>query len=780
MIERPTVEFLQKVISDAHIGLWEWDPVSNVVYWSPEVYAIFDAPDFDGTLESYESRIHPEDLERLQRAIQEAIERSHAEYRIIHRVIRADRKPCWVESRGTVVRDANGQVERMAGTVWDVTPQLSAEHKLQMALSASNMGLWEWNILGERVIWSKEMAAIYGITPAEFTGTLEDYRARIHPDDWPEIEHRIQCAMADPDYDYYVEHRILRPNGAIRWVEGRGTLVRDEEGQPIRMMGTAWDVTNRKLAKAELEETQAELRRSYEQFDRERRRTEEAVRKSEELLESAGHIAGVGGWEVDLETMYVSWTAETCRIHGVPVGTAPHVDDAIAYYSPESREVIRAHVERALQDGIPYDVELPLIRKDGAQIWVRTEGRAEMENGVAKRLFGVVQDISARRAAEAERQKLYEELLHAKKLESVGRLAGGVAHDFNNIISVILGHAELSLDSLEAGHPLRVELEEIRSAARRSAALTQQLLAFARKQAVSPKVIDLNETVDGMLKMLRRLIGEQITLVWKPGAALKSVLMDPSQVDQILANLCVNARDATDGAGEVLISTSNVQMELGEVPSGEYILLTVKDDGHGIEKETLEHLFEPFFTTKAPGGGTGLGLATVYGIVKQNGGHIRVTSEASQGTEFRIYLPAVDGKMKGTKDSKSEEKLRGGDTILLVEDEPALLKLGRRMLEALGYRVLAAPGPYEALDIADREEGIDLLVTDVIMPRMNGRELMNSLKRIHPELRVLYISGYTAEVIANQGVLEEDVHFLQKPFSMNALSRALAEALGKV
>jgi CheY-like chemotaxis protein len=297
---------------------------------------------------------------------------------------------------------------------------------------------------------------------------------------------------------------------------------------------------------------------------------------------------------------------------------------------------------------------------------------------------------------------------------------------------------------------------------------------------VSPKVIDLNETVDGMLKMLRRLIGEQITLVWKPGAALKSVLMDPSQVDQILANLCVNARDATDGAGEVLISTSNVQMELGEVPSGEYILLKVKDDGHGIEKETLEHLFEPFFTTKAPGGGTGLGLATVYGIVKQNGGHIRVTSEASQGTEFRIYLPAVDGKMKGTKDSKSEEKLRGGDTILLVEDEPALLKLGRRMLEALGYRVLAAPGPYEALDIADREEGIDLLVTDVIMPRMNGRELMNSLKRIHPELRVLYISGYTAEVIANQGVLEEDVHFLQKPFSMNALSRALAEALGKV
>jgi CheY-like chemotaxis protein len=353
------------------------------------------------------------------------------------------------------------------------------------------------------------------------------------------------------------------------------------------------------------------------------------------------------------------------------------------------------------------------------------------------------------------------------------------------MLGVILGHVEMAMEQVDHAQPLYADLQQIMKAAERSSDLTHQLLAFARKQTISPKVLDLNETVEGMLKMLRRLIGEDIDLLWKPGRNIRPVKMDPSQIDQILANLCVNARDAIEGVGRVTIETDAVAFDkaycadhAGFAP-GEYILLAVSDDGCGMDKETLSHLFEPFFTTKDVGKGTGLGLATVYGIVKQNSGFINVYSEPDHGSRFTIYLPRYEAMTTPTTEQPpAQATTRGSETVLLVEDELALLKMTTMMLEKQGYTVLPANTPGEAIRLAREYPGhIDLLLTDMIMPEMNGRDLAGNLLSIHPDLKCLFMSGYTANLIAHHGVLDQGVHFIQKPFSLKNLAAKLRETL---
>jgi len=387
----------------------------------------------------------------------------------------------------------------------------------------------------------------------------------------------------------------------------------------------------------------------------------------------------------------------------------------------------------------------------------------------------------------SERERLQAQLLQSQKMESVGRLAGGVAHDFNNMLGVIFGHTETAMEQVDPALPLYANLQEIRKAAERSSDLTRQLLAFARKQTVSPKVLDLNDTVEGMLKMLRRLIGEDIHLSWLPGSNIWPVKIDPSQIDQILANLCVNARDAIAGVGKVTIETQNAAFDEtycadhAGLVSGEYVLLALSDDGCGMDKETLSHLFEPFFTTKGAGKGTGLGLATVYGIVKQNNGFLNVYSEPGQGTTLKVYLPRYEGKAEQTRmEGPQEPVMRGHETVLVVEDEEALLDLNKRILEKQGYRVLAASTPSEAIRLAEDYPGeIHLLMTDVVMPEMNGRDLSDKILSRYPHMRCLFTSGYTADVIAHHGVLDEGVHFIQKPFSRKDLAAKVRKALDR-
>jgi two-component system, cell cycle sensor histidine kinase and response regulator CckA len=393
----------------------------------------------------------------------------------------------------------------------------------------------------------------------------------------------------------------------------------------------------------------------------------------------------------------------------------------------------------------------------------------------------------AREQAEQDREDLQAQLLQSQKMEAVGRLAGGVAHDFNNMLSVIIGYTGMALTKAPPDSPLAEQLLAIQKAGEHSADLTRQLLAFARRQTIAPKVLDLNDAVAGMLKMLGRLVGEDIDLLWKPAKDVWPVKMDPSQLDQIFANLVVNSRDAITGNGKITIETGNITFDEAYCVThhgfspGQYVQLTVSDNGAGMDRETLTHIFEPFFTTKPRGQGTGLGLATVYGIVKQNQGFINVYSEPEQGTTFRIYLPRHEAAGEAEIVEQEPGTVRTGtETVLLVEDEEALLTLSELLLGQLGYSVLAAGTPQMALQLAEEHHGeIHLLLTDVIMPEMSGLELCQRLRILRPNLKCLFMSGYTSNVITHHGFLDEGVHFLQKPYSLESLGDKIREALEK-
>ncbi|PKN21464.1 MAG: hybrid sensor histidine kinase/response regulator [Deltaproteobacteria bacterium HGW-Deltaproteobacteria-22] len=428
------------------------------------------------------------------------------------------------------------------------------------------------------------------------------------------------------------------------------------------------------------------------------------------------------------------------------------------------------------------------IETGGEPIHVEVSVNPILNQGQTMGAAMFARDITHRIHAEQEQASLEAQLQQAQKMEAIGRLAGGVAHDLNNMLGAILGFAELALQA-EDRDRLEADLHEIRKAANRSADLTRQLLTFARRQAITPQILDLNHNVGSLLRMLRRIIGEDIEVVWEPAQDLGPVWMDPSQLDQILTNLCVNARDAITAGGRVTIQTTNRTLDEAyctahpEVMPGDYAVLTVRDNGCGMDDGTLSRLFEPFFTTKAVGKGTGLGLATVHGIVRQNGGHIAVRSAPGEGTTFGIFLPlhvpAEKTQPPPTPVPAPEPSGPGSHTILLVEDEPAILRLTRKMLEKQGYAVLSAGSPMEALQLARHHAGgLHLLLTDVIMPGMNGRELATQMQELQPDLRILFMSGYTADIITRHDAHHEDIHFLQKPFSIQELLGSVRRALG--
>jgi PAS domain S-box-containing protein len=450
---------------------------------------------------------------------------------------------------------------------------------------------------------------------------------------------------------------------------------------------------------------------------------------------------------------------------------------------PEVSHLFDAYLTEIRERGVARGTMQLQSRAGDTLLWeyhntLRTEGVAQ------PLIRGMARDITEQKRSEQERKKLQAQLAQAQKMDSVGRLAGGVAHDFNNMLTVILGHTELALELTPETHALRADLHQIRHAAIRSADLTQQLLAFSRRQTVAPKVLDLNDAVAGVLKMLRRLIGEDIHLVWRPGADVWAVKIDPAQVHQLLTNLAVNARDAIGGVGTITMETSNVTLDAAfcathiGASAGRHVMLTVSDDGCGMGQEVLDHLFEPFFTTKGVGQGTGLGLATVYGIVTQNRGHIHVYSEPGAGSTFSVYLPQFAGDTESLAQHVAAPPRARGETLLMVEDDAAILQLGKTMLASLGYTVLTAGTPGEALRLAeDATTKIDLLITDVVMPEMNGREMSERLMARRPGLKRVFMSGYTAEAIAHRGVLHEGVQFIQKPFSRLDLALKIRETL---
>ena len=516
---------------------------------------------------------------------------------------------------------------------------------------------------------------------------------------------------------------------------------------------------------------------------------ERAVRESEAryrvLIDQAPDAIVVYDWDLN---RFVDVNARAEKLFGCSrkelLGS-----DIFRFYppnQPDRREVAESaldYVSRALE-GDSVQMERTVLAADGRETLCEVRVvRLPSEKGRLIRASYI--DITERKRAEEERERLQEQLIQAQKMESVGRLAGGVAHDFNNMLSVILGHADLALNRMDKSQPIRADLTAIHKAAERSADLTRQLLAFARKQTVSPKVIDLNDTVEGMLKMLRRLIGEDIDLAWLAHKDLWPIKIDPGQIDQLMVNLCINARDAIAGVGKITIETANATFDAEycdshlESAPGSFVMLAVSDNGRGMDKETQARIFEPFFTTKGVGKGTGLGLATVYGIVKQNNGFIHVYSELDQGTTFKIYLPRHASADKPAAGEGKEAVPTGKhETILLVEDERAMLTMTSTMLDRQGYTVLTAATPSEAVSLAQRQAGrIHLLLTDVVMPEMNGKDLAGTLLLINPDLKCLFMSGYTANVIAHHNILDSNVNFIQKPFSLEELALKIREVL---
>lgn len=454
-------------------------------------------------------------------------------------------------------------------------------------------------------------------------------------------------------------------------------------------------------------------------------------------------------------------------------------------YDPERQNFCKNAVQRAMK-GEPTMMETPIMSSDGNLRLIDFSLKPvfdEHDNVMYMVCEG--RDITMHKEAEKEKKSLEIQLHQAQKMEAVGRLAGGVAHDFNNMLNVILGYSEMALDQTDTSQQMFTHLQQIMEAGKRSTEITRQLLAFARRQTIAPKILDLNKTVANMFKMIQRLIGEDICLNWIPATNVYPVKIDPSQVDQILVNLCVNARDAIDGVGKITIETGKVSFDedhckshLGFVP-GDFTLLSVSDDGCGMDKDTLQNIFEPFFTTKGIHRGTGLGLATVYGIVKQNQGFINVYSEPEFGTTFRIYFPRNETSEKRSLERNiSAPDVGGSETILLVEDEKMILDMTKMFLKKLGYHVLTAITPKQAIDLAGKHQGrIHLLITDVIMPEMNGNELAKNLLPLYPTLKHLFMSGYTSNIIAHHGVLKKGIHFIQKPFTKKELSVKVREAL---
>jgi two-component system, cell cycle sensor histidine kinase and response regulator CckA len=513
---------------------------------------------------------------------------------------------------------------------------------------------------------------------------------------------------------------------------------------------------------------------------RQRHKAEVRLRASEDNLEKAQSIAHIGSWDHNLLNGRLWWSPETYRIFGYdeerPVVS---LEFFLARVHPEDCAAVLRASSEARQHGKAYSVEHRILRPDGKERLVQQHAEVITgRDGKAARLVGTTQDITDLRSLEGQ-------LRHSQKLEAVGRLAGGIAHDFNNLLTAINGYCDLILDDLPAEDPLRSDLFEIRRAGERAATLTRQLLAFSRKQVLEPRVINLNTIVAGMDNMLRRLLGEDIELHTHFEPDLGLVKADPGQLEQVILNLAVNARDAMPNGGKLTIETSNAVLDEDyarkhqSIVPGSYTLLAVSDTGCGMDSETQAHLFEPFFTTKDLGKGTGLGLSMVYGIVKQSGGSIWVYSEPRQGSTFKIYLPTLQETREADATLEPPEKLAdGSETVLVVEDESAVRSFTRMVLQRSGYRVIEASNGEEALSRSRAHRGeIQLLVTDMVMPGMGGRQVAEALERQRPRVRVLYLSGYTENAIAQRGALGSELPFLQKPFTMEALLRKVRQVL---
>jgi PAS domain S-box-containing protein len=748
--------FAMEATNDA---IFEFDLHNTDTFCSARFYTMlgYEPNEIDLTSESWANLLHPDDRIPARTIMEEyirGVRKSHeAELRY-----RTKEGPFrWILSRGKLMETLDGEpTSRVIGTHSDITTRKQTEEALRTSqqhyrtlAETSPAGVFQVDILGMTSYVNTSWCQIAGMTTVEAIG--EGWLSAVHPDDRERLKAQWNIDRSTGNTSRQ-EYRFLRPDGSIVWVIGQATPEKDASGQVTGYIGVIIDITERKKA-------------------------EDALLTSEKTLRSYIDNAPEGIIITDTMGLITDVNPAAARMLEYPTNVLKGMPllDTLTEESRAGGEIALRELSR---NGLDKR-ELLMITTTGQEVVVSAAAAQLPDN----RLIWFCRDITDTRHNEDEKARLKEQLNQLQKMESIGRLAGGVAHDFNNLLTIILGNSEMAMSFVSPGHVIYQALEQIQKTAQHSANLTRQLLAFARKQTVLPQVLNLNSAVRNMFSLLRRLIGEDINLQLIPGENLRPVCIDPTQVDQILANLCVNARDAIKGVGRVTIITGNVTFDSSEarpgLGAGDYVMLAMSDTGCGMSPDTVQHIFEPFFTTKGVGEGTGLGLSMVYGAVQQNNGSIEVESELNVGTTFRIYFPACgDMTEETTAESRSQQAEKGMGTILLVEDEPGILRITTSYLETLGYKVLPARSPMTALAFAeDTQQEITMLITDVVMPEMNGNDLAERILELRPGLGIIFMSGYTPNVIAQRGVMARSTHFMQKPFTMESLASKIKNVL---
>jgi two-component system cell cycle sensor histidine kinase/response regulator CckA len=780
---RESEERLRLALAGANQGLYDLNLQTGRAIVTAEYARMlgYEPDELDFTADWWREQMHPDDREMASRTMAECVRGERTEYRIEYRLRTKAGDWKWILSIGKVVkRDSKGRPLRMLGTHTDMTERVRAEEALErtrlllqavldqspvamVVASAPDMVVRFGNKAAIEILGIADEPSYEGIGLLELQHRQSWRDLRLDGTPIDTLDMPLARAMRGQT-TLGEEYIILRKDGTRRRELVIGAPVYDRNGELIAGVIAFPDLTALRQA-------------------------EEAVKESRERLALALQGADLGSWDWDVQTGALSFNERWAQILGHRSDEIePHVRSWESRVHPEDLPRVRGLLAAHLEGKTPsYESEHRLRHKSGSWVWILDKGKVISRDaaGTPLRAVGTHLDITDRKRAEEERNGLQEQLQQAMKMEAVGRLAGGIAHDFNNLLTAIIGNVDLARMSLGAPDSVARCLDGIGTAAESAASLTRQLLAFSRRQIIEPKALDLNELVGNLQKMLTRLIGEDVAFQAVLGEKLGSVRVDPGQFEQVLVNLAVNARDAMPDGGTLVIETSNIDLDEGycarhaQVHPGKFVLLSVSDTGHGMSDEVKKHVFEPFFTTKSMGRGTGLGLATIFGIVQQAGGAIEVYSEEGRGTAFKIYLPRIEEKAeKYVKKSPEGDPPTGSETLLLVEDEEGVRIPAVKALERLGYRVLSAPTGKEAFACAETyRDRIDLLMTDVVMPGINGRELAERLRALHPEMRVLFTSGYTQNVIVHHGVVEENLNFIGKPYSLRALATKIREVL---
>ncbi len=758
--------------------------------------------------------VNPEDRKQFRQRLEQDGTISNFETQLR----RADGTAIDVVLNATVQRAEDGAVSGFQVIVHDITERKGAEEALQESerryrLLTENVPtvVWVTSQDGRTIFISSNVEKAYGYSPDEI---LEEGDAlwfgRIHPEDKDRVKDAFELLFSK-QRQFDIEYRIQRKDGQWIWLHDRANIVEEKEGH-LYAYGVFSDITERKQAEQEIRRRNRELALLNRVIAASAASTElKAILETTcrelalvfEVPQTAAFLLNEEKTEAVVVAEYLAEGRSLALNEVVPVAGNPLAEQLLLHKTP----LIVPNAQPTGQDDPRLISVHDFLRRRGAgsllivPLIVEEEvvgclglGTTESHHYSAEEVdlvwsvAGQVAGSLARARLDQERQRLEAQYHQAQKMEAIGRLAGGVAHDFNNLLTAIMGYVGLTLYTLPLDDPVRQDIEGIQQTAERATNLTRQLLAFARKQVTHPTILNLNELILNVDKMLRRFIGEDIELVTLPAPDLGQVKADPGQLEQVLLNLAINARDAMPHGGKLTIETANVTLDdtyashHAEVTAGQYVLLSVSDTGVGMTEEVKAHIFEPFFTTKERDKGTGLGLATCFGIVKQSGGHIWVYSEVGQGTTFKIYLPCLEDTVSpGPEQDKSDDLPRGTETVLLVEDEPSVRELAVRTLRQQGYQVLEAANGDEALRVFQEhaEEAIHLLLTDVVMPRLGGKELADRLKAMHPDIKVLFISGYTNNAIVHHGVLKPGITFLPKPFSPQMLAHKVREVLDR-